>query len=245
MTADGAQAARGRLEQLAARYALGARAVGQMLQLLALVQASPVSLTAVRDLQAAVDAHVADSLAGLELEVLRSAASIADLGAGAGYPGLVLAIARPEAQLTLVESVGRKAAFLEQAASELGLANVAVVRARAEEWPDGLGTQQAVTARALASLPVLLEYASPLLAIGGQLVAWKARPDEAEERAAAAAAEQLAMSVPVRTRVDPLLVRGADQRHLYVSSKVGPTPPGYPRRAGMARKRPRGASTSA
>lgn len=243
MSADGAHPARTRLEQLAEQYGLGDQAVAQLLRLLALVQASPISLTTVRDPASAVDAHIADSLAGLVLDQLRAASSIADLGAGAGYPGLVLAIARPEAQLTLVESVGRKASFLEHAVSEIGLTNVAIVAARAEQWSDGLGTQQIVTARAVASLPVLLEYASPLLALGGHLLAWKGRPDEAEEHAAAGAAEQLAMSVPVRTRVDPDLVRGADQHHLYLSSKVGPTPIGYPRRPGMARKRPRGASS--
>lgn len=234
---------RDRLEQLAARYVLGDGAVAQLTQLLELVQASPISLTTVREPLRAADIHVADSLAGLGVEALNAAGSIADLGAGAGYPGLVLAIARPAARVTLVESVGRKGAFLEQAVAAIGLENVEVVSLRAEEWTAGLGTQQAVTARALAALPVLLEYAAPLLAVGGSLVAWKGRSAVTEERAAASAAEQLGMSIPVRLEVASNLIRGADSRNLYVSSKLRPTPVGYPRRPGMARKRPLGAST--
>jgi len=98
-----------------------------------------------------------------------------------------------------------------------------------------------VTARALASLNVLVEYASPLLAEGGALVAWKGRRDPVEEADGAAAAAQLAMEPAGVTRVQPF--PEARDRHLYLYLKVGSTPNGYPRRPGMASKRPLRAST--
>ena len=119
--------------------------------------------------------------------------------------------------MTLVESVGRKCAFLAAAAARLGSGNVEVVNARAEEWPDGLGAQDVVVARALAPLPVLLEYAAPLLEAGGLLVAWKGRREAAEEAdgaAAAGAGDERAEPVAV----EPF--RGPAIAHLYLSSKV-------------------------
>ena len=119
-----------------------------------------------------------------------------------------------------------------------GLENVDVVHARAEEWADGIGGQDVVCARALAALPVLCEYAAPLLADGGVLVAWKGAvpPDEASagERAAA-----LLGLEPVEVRaVDPY--PAAQRRTLHVYRKVAPTPERFPRRPGMAVKRPLG-----
>jgi 16S rRNA (guanine527-N7)-methyltransferase len=143
--------------------------------------------------------------------------------------------------VVLVESVGRKCAFLGAAAGELELENVAVVNSRAEAWADGLGAHDAVAARALAPLPVLLEYAAPLLRPGGVLVAWKTPLAPAEEADAVAAAETLGMSVAGPVPVKPFA--GAGDRCLYLSSKVRSTPKGYPRRPGMASKRPLRAST--
>ncbi len=147
----------------------------------------------------------------------------------------------PHAHLALVESVGRKCAFLAAAAAELGLANAEVVNARAEAWPGGIGVHDLVVARALAPLPVLVEYAAPLLEAGGALVAWKGRRDPAEEANGAAAAEALGMSAPEAIPVEPFA--RARERHLYLTSKVSPTPARYPRRPGMARKRPIQASS--
>jgi 16S rRNA (guanine527-N7)-methyltransferase len=117
-----------------------------------------------------------------------------------------------------------------------GLANVGVVHARAEEWPEGLGACDLVTARALAALPVLAEYAAPLLREGGSLVAWKGRRDPGDEADGAAAARELGLEVVEVRRVEPW--PGARDRHLHLMSKVGQTPARYPRRPGMAAKRP-------
>src|SRR3954468_24267923 len=105
-----------RLDELAERYALPAGAVERLERLLDLVAAEPSAITSVREPARGVDIHVADSLVALEVGEIRSAGRIADLGAGGGFPGLPLAIARPEAKVVLVESVGRKCAFLGAAA---------------------------------------------------------------------------------------------------------------------------------
>jgi 16S rRNA (guanine527-N7)-methyltransferase len=110
-------------------------------------------------------------------------ATLADLGSGAGLPGLVLAIARPDLRVTLVEPMARRVAFLDEAIAELGLAQVAVVRGRAEQWTDP-DRFEVVTARALASLPKLLGWAMPLVAERGVLLAMKGSSAHDEVEAA-------------------------------------------------------------
>jgi 16S rRNA (guanine527-N7)-methyltransferase len=223
------------------RSGLTPEATAAIERLLDLVANEPAAPTTVRDRAEAVDVHVADSLSGLELAAVRGARRIADLGAGAGFPGLVLAAALPDARVTLVESVKRKCDWLSRAVETMGLANVDVVHTRAEDWPGGLGAHDLVTARALATLNVLVEYAAPLLADGGALVAWKGRRDPVEEADGGAAAEQVGMALRDVRRVEPFA--DVRDRHLYLYLKVRPTPNRYPRRAGMARKRPLRAST--
>ena len=230
-----------RLDELAARHGLPGGATATFAALLDLVATEPASITSVRDPERGVDVHVADSLVALELDALRDARTVADLGSGGGFPGLALAIALPETQVALVESVRRKCAFLERAAAELGLGNLRVVNARAESWLEGIGGHDVVTARALAPLGVLVEYAAPLLREGGSLVAWKGYPDAAEEADAGVAADALGMARPIPGPVAPF--QGAEARTLYLSLKVRSTPNGYPRRPGMARKRPFRASS--
>jgi 16S rRNA (guanine527-N7)-methyltransferase len=234
------EAVAGRLAELATQYGLPERSAPRLRLLLDLVQQSHHSLTAVRDPSAGVEVHIADSLAGLEVDAIRAAGRIADLGSGAGFPGLVLAIARPDARVVLVESVGKKAGFLEEAAERLELGNVEVVGDRAEAWAAGRETCGVVPARALARLDVLLEYAAPLLRVDGVLVAWKGKRDKGEETGAWKAGKALGMEAPV-----PMTVPGpgGSERQLYLSQKLRPTPPEYPRRAGMAAKRPLGGSS--
>ena len=223
------------------RFGLTPEATAAIERLLDLVANEPAAPTTVRDRAEAVDVHVADSLSGLELDAVRGARRMADLGAGAGFPGLVLAAALPDARVTLVESAKRKCDWLSRAVATMGLANVDVVHARAEDWPAGIGAHDLVTARALATLNVLVEYAAPLLADCGALVAWKGRRDPVEEADGGAAAEQVGMALRDVRRVEPFA--DVRDRHLYLYLKVRPTPNRYPRRAGMARKRPLTAST--
>jgi 16S rRNA (guanine527-N7)-methyltransferase len=201
--------------------------------------ADPHAPTTVHSRDQARNVHVADSLAGLPYV---NGPRVADLGAGAGLPGLVLADADPSLQVTLVESSGRKADFIRATAERMGLTNVDVVTARAEEWPEGIGEFDTVTARALALLPVLCEYAAPLLRPGGRLVCWKGAVDEAEARDGRHAAAVLGLSEPEVVPVTPF--RGSRSRTLWLFDKVTETPVGYPRRPGIATKRPLSAKSS-
>ena len=196
--------------------------------------ADPSAPTSVHDRREVENVHIADSLVGLEVPAVKEAARIVDLGSGAGLPGLVLAIARPEAEVVLVESVGKKCAWLERTVSALGLENVRVACVRAEELEEE--SFDVVTARALASLPVLCEYAAPLLREGGALVAWKGAVDAREDADGLHAATVLGLEREEVRAVEPY--PGSQRRTLHVFRKVSPTPEGYPRRPGMAAKRP-------
>ncbi len=213
-------------------------------KVLELLRAERASVSSVTEPQRAWQVHVADSLTGLVVADLAGAATIADLGSGAGFPGLVIAAALPESRVDLIESVGRKCDFLRRAAAAGGIENARVIEARSEQWalrppPDGgREAYDAVAARAVGRLSTLAELAAPLLREGGVLVAWKGRRAAEEEAELAAASERLAM------RPEQILDVGADagsrHRHLHVLRKSGPTPEGLPRRPGIAKKRPFG-----
>ena len=196
--------------------------------------------TTVSEPEQAVDIHVADSLSGLEVPEVRAARWIADIGSGAGFPGLVLAVALPRARVDMIESVSRKCAVIDRLTHAAGLDNE-IVRAlpmRAEEraaW-GGRESYDVVTARAVAALPVLVEYASPLVADGGVFVAWKGARDEDEEARGAKAALEVGLEPEALVEVQPF--PGVRNRNLLVYRKVAPTPERFPRRPGMAAKRP-------
>ena len=225
-----------RWQALAERYGLDTRAAAALQAVVAYMAEDSTAPTTVRDPAAAIDVHVADSLVALALDVVRPAARIADLGAGNGFPGLALAAALHEAHVTLVESATRKCDYLRRVIGAAGLPNVDVVHARAEEWTDGLDANDLVVARALAALPVVVEYAAPLLRAGGHLVAWKGRRDGDEEDRGARAAAELGLVPREVVPVSPFA--GAEHRHLHVYEKMEPTPEGFPRRAGRASSRP-------
>jgi 16S rRNA (guanine527-N7)-methyltransferase len=211
-------------------------ALGKVLELLATEKASVSSVVDERAWQV----HVVDSLTGLEIPELREASRIADVGAGAGFPGLALAVALPDAQIDLIESVGRKCEFMERAIDAAEIANATVHNTRSEDWAaaDGREAYEAVTARAVGRLSTLAELASPLLKPNGVLVAWKGKRDEDEEQQLARASESLAM-VPEQI-LDVGNRAGSQHRHLHVIRKSGPTPADLPRRPGIAKKRPKG-----
>jgi 16S rRNA (guanine527-N7)-methyltransferase len=223
------------------RGALRERTRAALEPVIELLAGDPTAPSAVTDRERAWKVHVADSLSGLELAAVAEEGRICDLGSGAGFPGLPLAAALPEARVDLLDSISRKCAFLERAIAASRLANVGVVCARAEEWARGEGREryELVAARAVGRLSTLAELASPLLGEGGHLLAWKGRRDPDEEVELERAAEALAME-PVEIRwVGPYA--GSENRHLHLVRKSGPTPAGLPRRPGMAKKRPKGA----
>jgi 16S rRNA (guanine527-N7)-methyltransferase len=227
------------LREVVARFGVPEEAVEPLGRVLAALRTEPDPHTTV-PVEDAVDVHIADSLVALEIDDLREAERIADLGAGAGFPGLPLAIARPGAEVDLVESSLRKAALIRRLIEAAGIENARAVPARAEDWAlaEGRGAYGAVCARAVAALPVLVEYAAPLLTDGGVLIAWKgSRNPEEEARGGRAAREVGLEAVQVRP-VEPY--PESRDRHLHVYRKVSPTPDRFPRRAGMGAKRPLG-----
>ena len=171
---------------------------------------------------------------------IRAAATLADLGSGAGVPGLPLAIALPGTSVALVDSLTRRCAFLERAVAQVEVHNARVVNTRVESWPEGLASFDVVTARALAPLPVVVEYAAPLLVRGGTLVAGAAgatepprtRPRAQRPRSGLEPAEDRAGSALSRR---PATVTYTSCRRLWRLLA------GFPRRPGMALKRPLGA----
>jgi len=225
-----------RLVALSRTHGLSDTATSRLAALLLSLAEDPHAPTAARDPLRAVDEHVADSLVALQLEQTRSAATIADLGSGAGFPGLPLAVALPRASVALVESSARKCAFLRRVAGAVGADNARVVHTRAEGWSQALGRLDLVVARALAPLPVVAEYAAPLLRIGGALLVWRGRIDPEVEAATRRAGAELGLEVLSPQPVWPFPT--AAHRHLQLMLKVRSTPDRFPRRPGMARKRP-------
>jgi 16S rRNA (guanine527-N7)-methyltransferase len=223
---------------------LDPRAREALKRVLALLRSERASVSSIKEPERAWKVHVADSLSGLAVGDLADAKAIADIGSGAGFPGLALAVALPDARVDLIESVARKCEFMRRAAAEGGIGNARVLHERAETWAEdappggGRGAYEAATARAVGRLSTLAELASPLLRKGGVLVAWKGRRSAEEEAELEAAQERLAMKLEEVLAAGPYA--GSRHRHLHVVRKSGATPEGLPRRPGMAKKRPFG-----
>ncbi len=184
--------------------------------------------------------HFLDCLALLDLPEVRSAAKLADLGSGAGLPALILALALPDLKITAVESLGKKCGFIREAAVAMGLANVDVQCARAEDYGRGAGrsTQDVVVSRALAALPVVAEYSLPILTRGGVMIAMKGDISTEERIHSEKALDILGGGELGSIRLEPF--PGAENRWVHMARKVRSTPASYPRRPGLAKQRPLG-----
>jgi 16S rRNA (guanine527-N7)-methyltransferase len=202
-----------------------------------------VNLTRITDPAEIETRHFLDSLTAAMplLDRLRAGQSVrlVDVGSGGGMPGLPLKIAFPRLRVSLVESVGKKAAFLRDVVAQLRLEDVEVVAERAENAgraAEHRDTYEWATARALGTLPVVVELCAPFLAPGGLLVAQRSGDLEAELLAATPAFKALKLwtRVPIAIHLDGL----SGRRGLIVGEKYTATPDTYPRRAGMPRKRP-------
>ncbi|HXH22097.1 MAG TPA: 16S rRNA (guanine(527)-N(7))-methyltransferase RsmG [Dehalococcoidia bacterium] len=204
--------------------------------------ATRFNLTAVRDPREIESRHFLEALALgrllLDRGVMTDSCEVIDVGTGAGFPGLPLKVAWPRISLALVEANGKRCSFLRQAIARLGLDGVRVLEGRAEDWgrePEHRDAYALAVARAVAPLPVLLEYTLPFLRPGGWLAAQKgsAAPRELEE--AAAALRELRAEV---AEVLPFSPPGGRLQSLVLVRKLGPTPERYPRRPGVPARRP-------
>jgi 16S rRNA (guanine527-N7)-methyltransferase len=212
-------------------------AAAALIALLDRIAIEPQNLTAVEGLDEGIDRHLLDSLVALALPEVQAAEAAVDLGSGAGFPGIALAIARPGLAVTLVESERRKAEWLARASA--AVPNLRVVADRSEHLA---GTEREryplATMRALGPLPVALELAAPLVAVGGTVLVWRGDDTDPElERAGIEAAAELGLEPAEPVAVTPF--PGA-RRRLHPFRKARPTPRRYPRRAGRAAKRPIG-----
>jgi 16S rRNA (guanine527-N7)-methyltransferase len=199
-----------------------------------------LNLTRVVEPEAVAHLHLLDSLAALPFIDQAQPRRALDLGTGGGVPGFVLALARPDVAWTLVDSVRKKADAVAAFADALELTNVSVIAERAEALGrDGSHreTYDLVAARACAALPVLVEYALPLLRVNGLLLAWKGRIGEEELRAGAAAAGRVGGLAPT---VHPAGFEALGDHRYAIVRKARPTPPVYPRRPGEPSRRPLG-----
>lgn len=199
-----------------------------------------LNLTRVVEPDAVARLHLLDSLVALPAIDRLAPSSGMDLGSGGGVPGMVLALARPRMTWTLVDSVAKKADVLRAFAADLRLANVTVIAARAEVLgrnPTHREAHGLVTARAVAALPVLVEYALPLLNERGALLAWKGPITDAELRAGAVAAVELGGGAP---RVEPSGHAALGDHRFVIVERERPTPQRYPRRPGEPVRRPLG-----
>jgi len=182
--------------------------------------------------------HIEDSLRLLDFTPLPPGARLVDIGSGAGFPGLLLAMARPEVEVTLLESDGKKCQFLNLVREELGLEQVRVVCRRAEEvghdpaWREGFDY---CTSRAVAAMNIMLEYGLPLLKVEGRLLLWKGRNYTIEMEEAQNALETLGGMV--EDIFHYTLMEDLD-RVIISIRKTSHTPDKYPRRVGVPSKRP-------
>lgn len=196
-----------------------------------------VNLTSITDEREIITRHFLDSLR-CALSWGNAPSRLIDVGSGAGFPGLPLKILRPELHVTLVESVGKKAAFLQHIVAALDLHDVTVIPARAEvvgRDPQHREQYDVVTARAVAELATLAEYCLPLCRIGGQVLAPKGSDIDDEIARARVAIARLGGQL---LGVEPVEISGVEPRTLVVIAKIAPTPAVYPRAVGVPAKRP-------
>lgn len=196
-----------------------------------------LNLTAITDARGIYVRHFLDSLSCAR-SWGQTPNTLIDIGTGAGFPGLPLKILQPDLQLTLVESIAKKATFLRAIADELGLNDVKVQVARAEtigREPSQRERYDVVTARAVAELRVLAEYCLPLCRVGGVFLAPKGGQSQTEIADAQQAITTLGGAM---AEVVPVELPEVEPRCVVVISKLHPTPPTYPRAIGVPTKRP-------
>ena len=193
-----------------------------------------INLTAITEPEEVKVKHFLDSCSAAEL--LPGGASVLDIGSGAGFPGLPLKIVRPDLTVTLLDSVNKKVAFMNDVVAELKLSGVTAVHARIEDFPHK-GEYDAVVSRAVAELSTLAEYALPFVKIGGAFIAYKSEKAESEAEAAVNAITLLGGRI---REIREAFVATGLTRKLIIIDKIAPTPPKYPRGKNLPRLKPLG-----
>lgn len=191
-----------------------------------------VNLTAITDPDEIRVKHFTDSLAAIDL--IKTGATVLDIGSGAGFPGIPLKIARDDISVTLLDSVNKKVAFMNDVIADLGLKNIEAVHARIEDFPHK-GEFDVAVSRAVAELTTLAEYALPFVKVGGTFVAYKSEKAEAE---AAAAGNAVALLGGSLREIREVNVAPGLTRRLIVVDKIAPTPSKYPRGKNLPRLKP-------
>ena len=194
-----------------------------------------MNLTAITEFDQVITKHFLDSL--LFASQPEVAGRMVDVGAGAGFPGIVTKIFKPELELTLMEPTGKRVDFLKYACAQLGLTGVEFAKERAEEAARKAWREQfdLASARAVAALPMLAEYCLPLVKVGGNFLAMKGASGEEELTAARGAIKKLGGEYR-ETRT--LHLPGGDTRTLILCKKISQTPTAYPRNGGKIAKSP-------
>ncbi|NLP43989.1 MAG: 16S rRNA (guanine(527)-N(7))-methyltransferase RsmG [Peptococcaceae bacterium] len=201
-----------------------------------------INLTAITELDEIMVKHFLDSLIfckWLDRSSFKENIVLADLGTGAGFPGIPLKIIFPQMKIVLIDSLNKRINFLNIVKKELCLENLETHHARAEDIGRDINFRQTfdiVVARAVAELAVLLEYCSPLLKVGGHLLAAKGQNPEAEVTSSQRALAELNCKLEMIEKYS--LAENADKRSLIIISKTGNTPQKYPRQAGKPKKKP-------
>ncbi|MFH1523381.1 MAG: 16S rRNA (guanine(527)-N(7))-methyltransferase RsmG [Chloroflexota bacterium] len=198
-----------------------------------------INLTAINTVEGIRTKHFLDSFSCVLAWKENPPKRLIDVGTGAGFPGIPLKILYPSMQLTLVESVGKKANFCRHVVETLGLDAVEVITARAEEvgqMPAHRESYDWAVARSVAYLPTLAEYLLPLMQLGGCGLAQKGQSGPVEAHQAEKALKILGGKM---RQLIPVTLPGVDdERYLVVADKVAATPPQYPRMTGIPRKKP-------
>lgn len=206
---------------------------------LLLKRSQEINLTTILEEKDVALKHFVDSLTCLLAVPLEDCAQVIDVGTGAGLPGIPVKIVRPQIELTLIDSVGKKIEFIQEVVAGLGLTGAKAVPGRAEDLAHRAEYREQfdyVLSRALAPLPVLCEYCLGFAKIGGLVIALKGPAAAAEEKEATTALSLLGgMIREVKQFALPYL---GHRRRLVVIEKIRPTPNRYPRRAGVPARRP-------
>ena len=198
-----------------------------------------MNLTAITDFEEVIQKHFLDSLSLVKVVAEKPAGRILDMGTGAGFPGIPIKIAFPDCSITLVDSVNKKIGFIQEAVQELGLHNVEAIHGRVEDLGHDVSYREQydlVVSRAVAALPVLVEYCMPFVKIGGAFLSYKSVKVDEELSAGKKAIQVLGGRLEKDMRFQ---LPGTEiERAFLLIKKEKPCPKKYPRKAGTPAKMP-------